>query len=112
YKKCSNVEFEHFLFIYSNNSKLHPLISASSKRPSTSNCPSEYFLPKSCVAIKEQELRFAKSIILIPPAFPSGKIVKASSVSRIRISIHGGQENAPFPLEYACESNSVIPYSE
>jgi hypothetical protein len=52
------------------------------------------FLPKLCVAIKEQELMLAKSITLIPPVFPSNR----SHLYRERFHPRRAP-NTPFPKE-------------
>ncbi len=50
--------------------KLQPLISLESNRPIISKLPSRFTRPRSCVAIKEHEFMFAKSMIFKPPVFP------------------------------------------
>ena len=55
--------------IYYKTIKLQPRISELSNLPKTSKELFGYFLPKSCVAMNEHELIFAKSMTFIPPVF-------------------------------------------
>ena len=61
--------------------------------------------------MNEQELTFARSMMLSTP-FPFSVTSSGSFISRTKILMVLVHVKIPSCLAYACESNSVIPYSE
>jgi hypothetical protein len=94
------------MIISSSTIKLHPLIWII-KTPEDFKWIIGDFLPKSWVAIKEQEFKLAVNYI---DAAGFSQEYRLPSVSRTSMCIQEGHSNTPCPREYACESSSVIPF--